>query len=285
MSKNTHQQMPQEEISLTEIIKFLLDTWRTILVFGVLGFMSSVAHLLVTPKHYEAIAQIQMAQINTSNNHVRNLSNSNNSYPLGVNIEEPNLLLARMRVPSSYSEIEFKACGLGYSKASAEKLTRLAQFSQVKGVTSAIELRIQMESKDQAISCAQSLFENIRSSQNQIIKPYIEEAKSRIINYQAQIEGLKIIIAREDKSSSISAAAYLANRDELKFLMEENIRLKTFITAGDVGRAKLVAPIYVSDVPVFPRKKNVLLGGLFLGLIFGLVFTVGKKYLIILKER
>lgn len=284
MTKNSHQQMSQEEISLMGIIRFLLDTWKTILLFGVLGFMSSVTHLLVAPKQYEAIAQIQMAQIDSRNNHSSNLGNSN-SNPLGINIEEPNLLLARMRIPSSYSTEEFKACGLDYSKGPAEKLTSLAKFSPVKGVTSTIELRIQMELRDQAMSCAQSIFENIKNSQNQIIKPYIDEAKSRLIQYQAQIEVIRITIAREDKSGSISAAAYLANRDELKFLTDESIRLNAFIAAGDARQAKLVAPIYVSDVPVSPKKEIVLLGGLFFGLIFGFVYVIGKKYLIILKDN
>lgn len=287
MSKNSYQQMIQEEKYFKEIIKLLLDTWKTILIFVVLGFMSSVTYLLVTPKKYEAIAQIKMAQINRINNHFSGFTSSatanNDGNPLGVNIEESSLLLARMRIPSSYSAMDFKACGLDYLKYPAEILANLAKFSPVKGVTSIIELRVQMESRDQALSCAQSLFENIRNSQNQIIKPHIDEAKSLLIKYQTRLEDAKMVNAREDKSGSTLSTSYLVNRDELKFLMEESIRLDTFIAAGDARQAKLVSPIYASDIPVSPSKKIVLMGGLFLGLILGFVFVIGKKALITLK--
>lgn len=208
MSENSYQQMTEDEISIKDIIDFFFETWKTILAFGVLGAAASITFLLITPSQYEATAQIQMAQISGSNN---------NTNPLGVNVEEPNLLLARMRTPSSYSADEFKACGLENSTSPAEDLAKLAKFSSVKGVSTIVELKIRMESKEQGMACAKSVFENIRDSQNDIIKPYIEEAKSLLVKYQSRLEDAKMIVARADKSGAALSAAYLANRDEVKF--------------------------------------------------------------------
>ena len=275
MSENSYQQMTEDEISLKDIIDFFLEAWKTILTFGVLGLISSITFLLVMPNQYQITAQIQMAQINGNN--INNNNINNNTNPLGVNVEEPNLLLTRMKLPSSYSAEEFKACGLDSSKSPAEDLAVLAKFSSVKGVSTIVELKIRMESKEQGISCAKSLFENIRDSQNDIIKPYIEEAKSLLVKYQSRLEDSKMIVTRADKSGSALSAAYLANRDEVKFLTDESLRLNNFIVAGDARQAKLVSPIYASEAPVFPKKEVSLALGLIVGLFLGLVLAFTRK--------
>jgi capsular polysaccharide biosynthesis protein len=265
----------QKELSLKEAINLFFDAWKTIAIFGLLGFLSSITYLLATPKQYEVTAQIQMAQINGNNNNNNNLNNN----PLGVNVEDPNLLLARMRIPSSYSDLEIKACGLGQSKAPAENLTSLANFSVVRGVSGIVELKIRMNSKDQAIACAQALFENIRRSQNQIMRPYIDEARNLLIKYQARLDGAREIIVRADKSDSAVSAAYLASRDEVRIITDEIFRLNTYIAVGEARQTRLISPIYASNEPVLPKKKITLIAGLFLGLLLGFLFITGKKAL------
>jgi hypothetical protein len=214
-----------------------------------------------------------MAQISTNNNN----NNNNNTNPLGVNIEDPNLLMARMKLPTTYSAQEIKACGFEFSTAASEALAATAKFSAVKGVESMIELKINRDSKEIAVACAQSLFENIKASQNQIIKPYIEEAKTLLVRYQDRLTNSQSFISRADKSGAALSAAYLANRDEVKFLAEEIFRLNNFITKAYSRQAKLVSPIYVSDTPVAPKKRTVLITGLFAGLFLGLLLMLGKR--------
>jgi capsular polysaccharide biosynthesis protein len=267
MSDSHSNQAPEDEISIKDIVDFLLESWKAILATGLVGLLGAVVFIAITPSQYEATAQIQMMQI----------SPNNNSNPLGVNVEDPNLLMARLKLPSSYTEDEIKACGLQDLKLPAESLANTAKLSPVKGVGSIVELKIRLESKDQAVSCAQSLFENIRDSQNKIMKPYIEEAKALLTKYQARLAEAQSLVARADKSGSALSAAYLANRDEVKFLTDESIRLNTFITSGDARQAKLVAPIYASDIPVFPKKKISLLVGLLAGLFLGILFVMMRK--------
>jgi capsular polysaccharide biosynthesis protein len=147
----------------------------------------------------------------------------------------------------------------------------------VKGVSNVVELRIRMESKDQALVCANSLFENIRNSQNQVIKPYIEEAKSLLVKYQSRLEDAKMIAARGDKPGFPLSAAYLINREEVNFLTDESIRLNNFITAGEARQAKLISPIYISEAPVFPDKKLGLILGVAAGLFLGFLVMLAKR--------
>ncbi len=272
MSEQSFNSSQDDEISLKDIIDFLIESWKSIAVAGVLGIVGATTFLWVTPNQYQATAQIQMAQISANNN-----NNNNNTNPFGVNIEEPNLLMARLKLPTAYSSHEIKACGLEDARAPFEDLANAAKFSAVKGVGSMIELKINRDSKEVAVACAQSLFENIKASQNLIIKPYIEEAKTLLIKYQDRLSNSQSLVSRADKSGAALSAAYLANRDEVKFLTEEVLRLNTFITTADTRQAKLVSPIYASDKSVFPKKKMSLIAGLLVGLFSGLFYVVAWK--------
>ncbi len=274
MSEQSFNQSFEDEISIKDIIDFLIESWKAILVTGLLGVLVSATYLIVTPNQYQATAQIQMAQISASNN-----NNSNSTNPLGVNIEEPNLLLARLKLPTTYSDEVIKACGFENASSPAESLLSSAKFSAVKGVGSMIELKINRDSKEIAINCAQALFESIKTSQNQIIKPYIEESKALLVKYETRLANSQALVSRADKSGAALSAAYLANRDEVKFLTEEILRLNTFIITADTRQAKLVSPIYASDTAVFPRKIMSLISGLIAGLFLGFLLVICKKAL------
>jgi LPS O-antigen subunit length determinant protein (WzzB/FepE family) len=273
MSEQSFNSMQEDEISLRDMIDFLVESWKTIVLTGILGVFSSVAYLWVTPNQYLATAQIQMAQISASNN----INNNNNTNPLGINIEEPNLLIARFKLPSNYSTKEIMACGFESSKSPFESLVTAVKLSAVKGVGSIIELKITRDSKEIAIACAQSLFENIKASQNEIIKPYIEEAKILLVKNQDRLTNSQSLISRADKSGAALSAAYLASRDEVKFLTDEIFRLNVFIVSTDFKQAKLVSPIYASHDPVFPKKTISLIVGLMAGLFLGVLLAFGKR--------
>ena len=98
-----------------------------------------------------------------------------------------------------------------------------------------------------------------------------------LIRYQDRLTNSQSLVSRADKSGAALSAAYLANRDEVKFLTEEILRLNTFITTADSRQAKLVSPIYASDIPVAPKKKIALVAGLFAGLFLGLLLMLGKR--------
>jgi capsular polysaccharide biosynthesis protein len=257
----------EDEISIKDIIDFLSESWKSIFAVGVIGLLVALAFVWVTPSQYEATAQIKMAQIDAGNN----------TNPLGVNLEEPNTLIARLKMPSAYSPEEIKACNLANSQSPGESMVGLANISAVNGTTSIVKLKIRSESKEQAVACAQGIYEGIRESQSQIMNPYIEKARILLLKYQVRLQDVQALIARADKPGSALSVAYLANRDELRFLSDESIRLNAIITSGDTRHAKLISPIYASDTPVLPKKKLSLVIGLLAGLFLGLLFALIRK--------
>jgi len=257
----------EDEISLKDIVDFLIESWQSILAAGVLGVLAAVTYIVVTPNKYEATAQIEMARIS---------SNNNNSNPLGSNIEDPNLLIARMKSPSSYDQALIVACGYEGKKQAAQSLAKMIKLSLSKG-TQMVELKATGLSQEQATQCAQSVFNNIKQSQKMIAEPIVEEAKIKMARYATRLQEAQIFIAKADKAGSSMSAAYLSTRDEMKYLTDEMIRLNDLISSANARQTKLVSPIYSPENKVSPKRAIALIAGLFAGLFFGLLLMLGKR--------
>ena len=118
-----------QEVSLIDILRFLKGAWKLMALAGMLGLATSIAYLALTPKQYEAVAQITMAQIGAANN-----NNNNNINPLGINIEEPTLLIARLSSPTSFTPPVIAACGLEHEANAALALSKSVKLTVPKGL-------------------------------------------------------------------------------------------------------------------------------------------------------
>ncbi len=258
----------EDEISLKEIIDFLIESWKAIILTGLLGLVGSIIYLWMTPNQYQATAQIQMAQISANRN--------NNTNPLGVNVEDPNLLIARMKLPSSYSQQSVKACGYESEQTPIDELAKMVKLSLVKG-TQMVELKVLGLSQAQAVQCAESIVETIKKSQKIISVPIVEDAQLKLAKYSQRLQEAQSFILKADKSGSPMSAAYLSTRDEVKFLAEEIILLNDLITSANSRQTKLISPIYSSENKVSPKYAITLLAGLFVGSLLGLLLMLIKR--------
>jgi uncharacterized protein involved in exopolysaccharide biosynthesis len=253
----------EDEISLKDIVDFLVESWKTILATGIVGILGAVGYLFVTPNQYEATAQIQGAQITLGN-------------PAAPTyIEDPNILIARMKLPSSFDKNGAAACGLDNSKYPQEALANMVKLSIIKG-TNLVELKVTSSNQATAIKCSQALFVQVKDYQIQLAKIIIEEAKNKLDSYQKRLQESQAFISKADKFGTSMPAAYLASRDEVKLMTDEVIHLNDLISSANSRQTKLVSPIYAPDSKVLPKRRNVLIAGLFAGLFLGLLLTLGK---------
>ncbi len=269
----------ESEISLIDILRFLKSAYKTLIVFGVLGITLSIAYLAITPKQYEASAQIVMAQISTANNN----NNNNNNSPLGINIEEPALLILRLSTPTSYIPKTLAACGLQDQANAAIVLSKSIKLTISKGVANVVELKTFGGSQQVAQDCALAVFDLIKTTQAQIVAPYIEEAKIKLADYQERLQKAKEVVARSDKSGT--AAGYLSTRDEIRYLLDEITALNNVVASNQNRATRMVAPIYSSDMPIAPKKRNILAAGLFGGLFLGLLIALARQMIIKFKSQ
>ncbi|MBU3546721.1 Wzz/FepE/Etk N-terminal domain-containing protein [Polynucleobacter sp. MWH-Jannik1A5] len=276
MSENVHPD--QSEISLLDVLHFIKDAYKTILTLGVAGLAMAASYLAVTPRQYEAVAQVAMAQIGTANN-----NNNNNLTPLGINIEEPSLLIARLSQPTSFPAQVVGACGVKEGANAAATLSKSIKLVPPKGIANVVELKTFGKSPEAALICAQAIFGLIKTTQAQLLAPFVEEAKLKLADDIERLAKAKDLVAKTDKSGSAIGAAYLSTRDEIRFLLDEITALKNVVTSNQSRATRLIAPIYASDTPIAPKKRVALAAGLFGGLFLGLMLALARQLSIKLK--
>ncbi len=268
-SKSILDNLQENEISLVDILRFITDAYKTIIVFAMIGIGISIIYLLITPKQFEATTQIAMAQIGAPyNNNNRHLN------PLGVNIEEPGLLILRLSLPTSFPEQTISACGFDDKPEPGAALAKAIKLGAGKGVANVVELKTFGASPEVAKACANAIFELIKTTQAQILMPYIEEAKLKLADDNERLIKAKDFVAKADRSGSTMGAAYLSTSDEIRFLLDEITSLRNVVTTNQNRVTHLIAPIYASEAPISPKKRFALavgvLGGIFLGFLIAL---------------
>lgn len=98
MSEQSYSSIPEDEIALKDIVNFLVESWKTIILMGLLGIVGSSMYLLVTPNQYEAIANIQVAKV------------------VGSDVESPAQLVEKLKIPTFFSQKTFSVCGVSKKK-------------------------------------------------------------------------------------------------------------------------------------------------------------------------
>lgn len=257
------------QISLADILCFLKGAYKTIVIGGVVGLVIAVVYLTMTPKQYEAVAQIAMAQIGAASN--------NNFNPLGINIEEPSLLISRLSTPTSFPPQVLESCSMDMSASSSAALAKGIKLVVPKGVANIVELKTYGKSPEIASRCALSIFEQIKATQAHIVAPYIADAKIKLDDDIERLAKAKDLVAKADKSGSAMGAAYLSTRDEIRFLLDEITALKNVVTSNQSRATRLIAPIYASDTAYSPKKRGALAAGLFGGFFIGLLLVLVRQ--------
>jgi capsular polysaccharide biosynthesis protein len=253
----------EDEISLKDIIDFLVESWRAIFATGILGLLGAVTYIIVTPNKYEATAQVQMAQLSSGG-------------IAGTNLEDPNLLIARMKMPSTYDQAAIATCGYEGKSNAAQSISKMIKISIIKG-TQIVEIKVQGLSPEQATQCAESILRIIKDSQKAIAEPVIDEAKVKLLKYSQRLQEAQSFIVKADKSTSAMSAAYLSTRDEVKYLTDETVRLNDLIASANSRQTKLVSPIYSPENQVSPKQGVALIAGLFAGLFLGFMYALGQR--------
>ena len=284
----------EDEISLIDIFDFLITHSKTILTTSILGLMTSGLYLWLTPPQYEAIAKIQMAQF--SSNKIlgytaSNIESSNKimAYVVG-NVEETGMLVSRLSLPSTYSLQNIQACKMEDIKIDQDlALVKKLKFAPVKALPgtlpNVIEIKVKQTSKQDAITCLQSVFETIKVSQSKIFEPLQFEAIQLMEEKNKTLAFVKELLVKGDKSGQALSAVYLSSIDEINTLRIDIENLNNYIKSKDSRPTRLISPIYAAEEPVSPKKLISLIAGLIGGLCFGIIYALLRKGMMVLKKH
>jgi hypothetical protein len=271
---SSQEQTRDLETSLLDFFIFLKQSYKLVTLFSLLGIAVSIGYLLSAPKHYQASAQIQMAQVAAANNSL-----------LVNNIEEPTSVILRLSSLTSYSDQSTQACGLDSVKDAQAILSKSVKLTIPKGITNVVDMKIISTSPEVSIACAQAVFDLIKTTQTQFTNSFIEEAKVKLLEAEERLAKIKEFLVKADKSGAAIGAAYLSTRDEHRYFVDKISGLRNAVSSNQGRATRLLAPIYVSDVPMARKDHVVLLAGLFGGLFFGLLIEFGRQLLTRLKVQ
>lgn len=257
------------EAFLVDAFIFFAGAWKYIVASGLLGIILAIAYFILVPAKYTAFAQISMARIPISDSIHRTGANS-----LGAIIEEPQQLISRLSLPTSLTPEVLTACGVESSIKGASQILDSIKLTQRKGVDNLVLLSVLGNSPQQTFSCANALFILIKTTQEELVTPYIGNLRERLDFDLTRLQKVKNFSSNLDVSTQFMAVEYLSSKDEIRFLLDEISMLKALISGSRGLETRLIAPIYSSETPSSTKLWKVLIFGLVAGIFLGLLLAL-----------
>jgi uncharacterized protein involved in exopolysaccharide biosynthesis len=271
MSEQSFSTISEDEISLKDIIDFLIDSWKTILLGGVAGGLLGWGYVVITPVKYQATASIQVAKI------------------AGNDVEDPGMLVEKLKLPMYFSKKTYVACNVMNQLKPGETIAKILKPTLVK-TAGIITITYQEDSPENAKKCLESVLDDIRVNQRLLAEPIFERKTNQLFNLKLKLESAEKAIKRlSDKSVSLdfsdskfSASALLLattlNKEkEIEDLKIEIKDLEIQLVKPQTEEASLITQIFAPQQKVSPKTANVLLTSLFGGLFLGLMFVIGQR--------
>lgn len=274
MSEQSYSSIPEDEIALKDIVNFLVESWKTIILMGLLGIVGSSMYLLVTPNQYEAIANIQVAKV------------------VGSDVESPAQLVEKLKIPTFFSQKTFSVCGV--SKKNDPGTFLLKNLKPTLSKTAPIiNLTYKATSREDASGCLEAVIDDIRTSQNLLSKPILSIKVNQLQALKQKLDSSENYIKKlpntnsnfdfsESKfsSSSLLLATAIMKEKEVGDLRAQIREMEFALVDPQTKDTFLIAPIHTPQQKVYPKRAMTLIGGLMGGLLLGLFFMLGRRVLI-----
>ncbi len=261
----------EDEISLKDIVDFLIESWKIILLGGVVGGLLGLGYgTMVTPK-YQATASIQVAKV------------------AGIDVEAPLLLVEKLKMPMYYSKKTYEACNVVEKLEPGDAIAKTLKPNLAK-TAPIITISYSEESPEGAQKCLEGVLDDIRASQNLLAKPIIQSKNIQLVNLKQKLETAENFIKKlpnknlsfDFSDSKFSASTLLlvttmSKENEIRDLRTQINDLEIAMLEPQTKEAFLAAPIFSPKQKVSPKRTMILIGGLGAGLFIGLLLIIGKR--------
>lgn len=265
-----------DEISLTDIIKFFKDHAKRLLFFIFIGGILGGVLGKISGPVYEGSILISPAQV------------------AGNYVIDPKITLTKLNMNSYYSKETFLACNPSFYKDTEDKdidydMSDIVKVNLSKD-GSLINLSISNKSKDVIVNCLTKTENDIKLSQAAIATPLIEMKKNELQLAQNKLQlsedfrqklndkQLKDLKTTELRFpiDLLYTNIILNNSAEIKVLLDQINKMATDLSSEQTKEAGKVLPINIEKKP-FPSLKSGLLLGLFLGFGLGIFISLIRQ--------
>jgi uncharacterized protein involved in exopolysaccharide biosynthesis len=271
MSEQSFNTISEDEISIKDIIDFLAESWKVIVLGGVAGGLMGLGYGLIAPAKYQATANIQVAKV------------------AGTDVEAPALLVEKLKMPMYYSQKTYVACNVMDKLEPGEVIAKTLKPTLAK-TAPIITISYREESPEDAQKCLESVLDDVRSNQSLLAKPIFESKTNQLLNLKLKLESAEKIVKILPKNnagfdfsdskfsaSTLLLATTLSKENEIKDLRTAINDLEMALLEPQTRGAFLTTPIYAPQQKVSPKQSIILIGGLVAGLFIGLLLMMGKR--------
>ena len=257
--------IPEDEISLYELIVFLSKNWKFIFFGGFCGLIAGVAYItFVVVDQYEATAIVQMAKV------------------AGNEVESPSVLMLKHQMMPYFSENTLKKCvAINQNKANLKL--------EVNNKLNLLTIKYSSKSSNDAIKCLNAALEDIIVIQNTLSYPALELSRKQLIDLLHKLATLDVLIQKSPSDQIYPASTYSTlTSDGLIYLAQLNKQIEvqdlrskinllvTNLNYPQTKEAELLAPIFVNTITDI--KKIALLAAIFAGIFLSFIFLLVNKW-------
>ncbi len=271
MSEQSFNQPLDDEISIKDIIDFLSESWKVMALSGIVGGLLATGYAFITPPKYQATANIQVAKV------------------AGSDVEDPSMLVEKLKMPMYYSTESYLACNVMDSIEPGAVIAN--NLKPVLSKTAPIvSFSYKEDSPMNAQKCLESVLNDIKMNHNLLAKPILESKKNQLIILKQKLDAAERVINVLPKegvsfdfsetkfsASSFLLATALNKENEIINLRSQINDFKISLTEPQTKETFLTTPIYASKQKVSPKRTLILMGGLATGLFLGLLLMIGKR--------
>jgi uncharacterized protein involved in exopolysaccharide biosynthesis len=262
--------LSSENLLLLDIVLFLQDSWRVIAITGALGVIFSGIFLFATPVQYEASSIADMVRVQDPKN------------PLGMNVEEPTALIARMGLFSSYDQPLRGACGLEDFSNFKTQLARTIKFSIPKGINSAVEIKATGSSPEIVKVCVGNLIDAISRSQLELRDKVINRYRSNLKTIEGRLMQDKALLRRVQQENAAITPVYVQLLLDIRELEDEYQKSLGYVEGLKIDKPQSQEKIFVGLAK--PRAALTLSIGLMAGVFFGFFIALIHRELLKIKK-
>lgn len=250
-------------ISFREVFHHIRSQWKFILVSGLIGVSVGGIFVLSAQPQYEVSALLRLPQIKGGLEGGAEL----------VKLEEPNVLIHKIKTPLIYGPEEFSACGTLGAEDPGGALIGAIKLGSFKGSNSVMELRVAGPTFAQATSCFNAVFNLLKRDQLNSIYPIKQFVQNQLSHYRSELEEARRGMQAGIKLDTSQPVIYLAIRDDIIFFRKQISRFRGYLEMLDDVDLTLMTPVYGAVSPVYPKVRLILMVSLFIGLFLGVIFS------------
>jgi capsular polysaccharide biosynthesis protein len=279
MSEQTFNQIPEDAISLKDIIDFLIESWKSIALGVIVGGLLGAGYAWTKHPIYQAIGSIQVAKV------------------AGSDVENPALLVEKLKMPMYYSEKSYLACDVMKISEPGDRIAKALKPALSK-TASIINISYTSKSSEDSRACLEAILGDINANQKLLSKPIIDIKKNQLSTIKRKLEtaqkNIKIIPIKDNYfdfsdskmiASSLLIALVMSKENEINDLQSKINDLEISLSEPQTMEANFIAPIFSPNSKVSPSVRLTLLLGLVIGFFGSLLFLIGKKTLKAYKEN